>query len=75
MDVANLAKELADLQYETGYRFENGQAFRARLSEAEAAGLLAALRQRGYAVVRDTPPHVDSPRLYAGGRLEHEQAG
>jgi hypothetical protein len=72
MDIEKLAEELAGLQYDTLYRFENGTAFHSRLSRGDAFGLLLALRQRGYAVVREAPPHVESPTLCDGARVEEE---
>ncbi len=72
MDVDKLARELAGLCYQTDYRFQNGQPFSERLSEGDVRGLLRALRDRGYTVSRDEPPHVESPLLSDIEEREHE---
>lgn len=74
MNIETLAKELAGLRYETGYRFENGEPFRKRLSEQDVRGILSALRERGFSVSHDGPPHMESPALFGAERPEPESA-
>jgi hypothetical protein len=64
LDVEKLARELANLRYDTGYRFENGMPFCERLGEAGVRAVLNALQERGHTIAQDTPPQVESPSLY-----------
>jgi hypothetical protein len=74
LDVEKLARELANLRYETEYRFENGMPFCERLSEAGVRAVLNALQGRGHAAVQDVPPQVESPSIYEAGRSPHAPA-
>jgi hypothetical protein len=62
MDIEQLASKLANLEWDTGYRFENGMPFCKRLSEQDVWYLLKALQHFGYTVVQDSP-HVRSPSI------------
>jgi hypothetical protein len=46
LDVEKLARELANVRYETEYRFENGMPFCEQLSEAGVRAVLNALQGR-----------------------------
>lgn len=72
MDIGKLAKELAQLRYETGYRFENGESFQKSLSQQDVHGLLLALRDRGLQLSHDAAPHVESPAIFGTGHSEPE---
>jgi hypothetical protein len=52
MNIKQLAAELADLSYETGYRFKSGTPLRERLGLDRAEGLLKALEARGFVLSR-----------------------
>jgi hypothetical protein len=52
-----LVDELASLEFEAGYKFENGKPFYETLGHARAKGLLTALEGRGLAL---TPLHAAS---------------
>jgi hypothetical protein len=56
LDVEKLARELANVRYETEYRFENGMPFCEQLSEAGVRAVLNALQGRSHAVAQDVPP-------------------
>jgi hypothetical protein len=65
VDIGKLARELADLGYESGYRFENGMPYCERLSEEGIRAVLSRLQERGYAIVQDNSSEVKSPALFA----------
>jgi hypothetical protein len=52
-----LVDELASIEFEAGYEFENGKPFYETLGHARAKGLLKALEGRGLALV---PSHAAS---------------
>jgi hypothetical protein len=52
-----LVDELASLEFEAGYEFENGKPFYETLGHARAKGLLKALEDRGLALA---PSHAGS---------------
>jgi hypothetical protein len=60
MDIKKLARELADLRFESGYTFDNGTPFRETLGPDRAEGLLKALQAHGYVVMATT---VESPSI------------
>jgi hypothetical protein len=74
LDVEKLARELANLRYDTGYRFENGMPFCEQLSEAGVRAVLNALQGRGHTAAQDVPPQVESPSLYDEERRPHTPA-
>jgi hypothetical protein len=74
LDVEKLARELANLRYDTGYRFENGMPFCEQLSEAGVRAVLNALQGRGHAAAQDGPPQVESPSIYDETRRPHTPA-
>jgi hypothetical protein len=74
LDVEKLARELANLRYETEYRFENGMPFCGQLSEAGVRAVLNALQGRGHTVAQDVPPQVESPSIYDEERRPHTPA-
>jgi hypothetical protein len=45
--------ELANLQYSTGYTFENGERYYERLGEERAQAILNALEAKGYRIVHE----------------------
>lgn len=73
VDIGKLARELADLGYESGYRFENGMPYSERLSEEGVRAVLSRLQERGYAIVQDHPPEMESPALF-GAELAPRQS-
>jgi hypothetical protein len=62
MDINALARELAGLQVDSGYVFENRTRFCQPLTEEQAKGVLRALRDRGF-VMSDR--EVESPPIQA----------
>ena len=64
MDINALARELAGLQVNSGYIFENGTPFRQPLTEEQAKGLLRALRDRGFIM---SHREVESPPIQEAG--------
>jgi hypothetical protein len=56
MNVNALARELANVQIETGYLFQDGTPFSEKLGEERARRVLLALQRRGYSVRQDRPP-------------------
>ena len=64
MDINALARELAGLQVESGYIFENGTPFCQPLTEEQAKGLLRALRDRGFIMCHR---EVESPPIQEAG--------
>jgi hypothetical protein len=61
-----LVDELASLEFEAGYEFENGKPFYETLGRARAEGLLKALEGRGLALAPShaaslSGSHEDSP--------------
>lgn len=69
MDIGRLARELADVRFDTGYRFENGQPHRESIGLERAEALLAALDKLGYEVSR---PCIDAPSICGPAEGEHE---
>ena len=74
MDIGKLARELADLGYDSGYRFENGMPFCERLTEEGVRAVLGRLQERGYEVIRESPPKVESPALFGADASSREPA-
>jgi hypothetical protein len=50
MDTEELIEELANLEFDAGYEFENGTPFYETLGRARAKGLLNALGSRGLVI-------------------------
>ena len=71
MDIKALARDLADLRFETGYTFENGTPFFEILGLERAEGLLNALRHRGYII---SPTIVDTPSIGEPPQRGHKAA-
>jgi hypothetical protein len=71
MEIENLAKELADLQFDSDYRFKNGTAFREVLGKERARGLLKALQDRGYVL---TSTRIASPSIHNINAEYHQSA-
>lgn len=69
MDIKAFARELADLQFPTGYAFENGMPFIETLGADRAEGLLNALLHRGYVL---SHVEVESPSICEAGHEQHE---
>jgi hypothetical protein len=63
MDINALARELENLKFEDGHSFESGVPFYEVLGLQRAEGLLRALEARGYRVVCEDHPHIDSPPI------------
>jgi len=72
MDIAKLASEIGNLRYQTDYRFDFGKPFHQTLSEGDLRGVLAALESRGFSLVRDREPHMESPSLCSDEHQENE---
>ena len=63
MGTDELVEELANLEFEAGYEFENGKPFYETLGRARAKGLLKALESRGLVLAcshREPPPIVEA---------------
>ena len=78
MDINALARELAGLQVESGYIFENGAPFCQPLTEEQAKGLLRALRDRGFISPtgrwhrrRSRKPATNTIRCTISGAVNH----
>jgi hypothetical protein len=56
MNIRSLARELADLQIETGYTFQDGTPFHEKLGEQRAERMLKALQDHGYTISHDNQP-------------------
>lgn len=69
MNIKGLARELAVLRINTGYRFENGAAFYEALDAERVEALLKALLDRGYVLAH---PEVDSPSIGEPTPAEHD---
>ena len=72
MDIAKLANEIGNLRYQTAYQFDFGKPFHQTLSEGDLRGVLAALESRGFKVVHNRQPHVESPSLYSDEHQENQ---
>jgi len=64
MDIDALARELAGLQVDSGYTFENGTPLYQALSAGRTEALLCALRDRGFIV---SHREVESPPIQEAG--------
>ncbi len=64
MDISALARELAGLQVDSGYTFEDGTPFYQALSAERAEALQCALRDRWFMV---SHREVESPPIQEGG--------
>jgi hypothetical protein len=74
MDIAKLAKEIGNLQYETEYRFESGMQCLQTLREGDLRGILNALRDRGFIISRENEARVESPSICTAEHSEQETA-
>jgi hypothetical protein len=74
MDIAELAKDIGNLRYETEYRFESGAPCQQTLREGDIRGILIALRDRGFKISRENEAHIASPPICAAQDSDHQTA-
>jgi hypothetical protein len=74
MNAAKLAEEIGNLRYKADYGFECGKPFYQTLSQGDLRAILSALESRGFSLVHERQPHLESPSICSGGQRQHEAA-